>query len=119
MRRMLIVLAILAIPNLAWAEGYTNGNLLYQQLSSWRKFSARTGDQEDMITGMIGLGYVIGAIDAVDNCVPQQVTRGQAAEVVFRYLDAHPELRPFLAASLVKAAVAEKFPCQKGPLSAR
>ena len=114
MRRTLLVMAILAIPKLGWADGYVSGNELYQQLSRWQKTSTGTGSVQDMVPGSIGIGYVIGVVDSFENCIPQHVSRGQVIDIAFRYLDAHPEERQFSASSVVKVAVAEKFPCPKG-----
>jgi hypothetical protein len=114
MRRALLVMAILAIPKLGWADAYVSGNELYQQLSKWRKSSTGIGHSEDLVPGNIGMGYVIGVVDSFENCIPQQVSRGQVIDIAFRYLDAHPEERQFSASSVVKVAVAEKFPCPRG-----
>jgi hypothetical protein len=114
MRYALVLILILAIPKLGWAEVYTSGNELYQQLSRWQKTSTGTGSVQDMVPGSIGIGYVIGVVDSFENCIPQHVSRGQVIDIAFRYLDAHPEERQFSASSVVKVAVAEKFPCPKG-----
>ncbi len=45
-------------------------------------------------------------------CFPAHSTRGQAEDVVKRYLDQHPEKRHYVAADLVAMALAEAFPCK-------
>lgn len=113
MRRALIAIVILAIPNLTWAGKYLDGNELYQQLLRRPKTSADPVTTDDLIYSRMAVGYVLGVIDSFENCIPQQVTRGQLADTTIQYLEAHPEQRHLVAASLVKVAVAEKFPCQK------
>jgi hypothetical protein len=107
MRRVLIVLAILAIPNLTFAA-WVDGNELYDLLSQKQKIPSNVAAES------VGVGYVIGVIDSAENCIPQEVTRGQLTDISFRYLDTHPEYRHFAASFLVRAAITEKFPCPKG-----
>jgi hypothetical protein len=58
MRRALIVLAILAIPNSASAAIYMFGNELYEMLLSTRNIGAANETQKDVVSGSIGTGYV-------------------------------------------------------------
>ena len=65
-------------------------------------FVAGVADTLAVGTGILGLGRA---------CFPEQVTEGQARDVVKRYLEQHPERRHYTAANLVAEALVEAFPC--------
>ena len=119
MRGMLLIIVILAIPNLASAVVYLDGNELYDLLSHERNIHNEKADSKDFVRGSIGSGYVTGVIDATANCVPEAVNKRQLLDIAFRYLEAHPEQRHLPAPGLVMRAVTEKFPCPKSPPSVR
>lgn len=57
-------------------------------------------------------GYVIGVTDVI-TCfydIPDSVSIGQLCDIVGRYIDAHPESRHMIAASLIIEALKEAFP---------
>jgi Rap1a immunity proteins len=114
MRRVLIVVAILAMPNQASAALNIYGNELYEMLWHAQKILRHSGTSEDFVPGTMGAGYVIGVIDSAENCVPPSIRRDQLLDITFRYLEAHPDQRRLPAPTLVRAAVAEKFPCPRG-----
>ncbi len=69
------------------------------------------------------LGYITGVtdIEGLDSavyperrrsCVPENVTNGQARDVVVKYLKDHPEERHLQAAILVAKAMGQAFPCK-------
>jgi hypothetical protein len=68
--------------------------------------------------------YIMGIADAMTDaqesgqsvagwraCLPEGVTQDQTRDIAVLFLEAHPELRPYSAASLVAEALAEAFPC--------
>lgn len=45
-------------------------------------------------------------------CIPDEVTQGQARDIVVRYLTKHPEHRHYAATSQAVLALREAFPCK-------
>jgi len=73
---------------------------------------------EDGPSHPMGLGCVAGISDSLNvnrvendftSCTSADVTTGQAADVVLKYLSEHPETRRLPAAVLVTSAVSETF----------
>ncbi|MCR9214814.1 MAG: hypothetical protein NXI13_13945 [Proteobacteria bacterium] len=68
-------------------------------------------------------GYIVGALDAFQvsgdfdepkgllRCVPEEVTYGQAAVIVWGYVKEFPELWHYTAAAVVRSALINKFGC--------
>ena len=44
-------------------------------------------------------------------CVPEGASAREAIDVVMRFIEARPEMRPLAAAGTVYAALADKWPC--------
>jgi hypothetical protein len=85
----------------AGAQFYT-GHMLKQRL------------EDDGIDRAVGMGYVLGVTDALEGrafCTPAAATSGQLAEVVSKYLAAHPEGWHKSADDLTAQALAAVFPC--------
>ena len=92
---------------------YISGNELH------RRCEAENGFDQTICTG-----YISGAVDMlqlahgmnkdVSVCLPEGpgAELGQLADVVRRYLAAHPELRHMGASSLIFAALRVSFPCR-------
>jgi hypothetical protein len=107
--RLAALLLLLCEPP-ASAQFYT-GNDLYAvciATQSEEAFNTKWGEC---------LGYIIGIADAhifaaPRNCPNSQVTRGQARDVVIRYLQLNPGIRHLSAETLASAALAQAFPCQ-------
>ena len=61
------------------------------------------------------LGVTSGYSDMLqslgETCADKLVTRGQAADIVVRFLRDHPKNRHLTAASLARAALTDAFPC--------
>jgi hypothetical protein len=64
--------------------------------------------------------YILGVVDSVNvygianefkNCLPDNVTRKQVADIVIKFLSETPEKRHFMAPSLIVAKVSNAFPC--------
>jgi hypothetical protein len=74
-------------------------------------------------------GYIAGIADAINNsmysilrpdksgtnmalvCTTKRILLPQLVDVVVRFLESHPEMRHYAAASLVGAALSDAFPC--------
>jgi hypothetical protein len=96
------IVSLLFIPGIACAE-FLDGNGLL----------SRMNDSES-IPKMVALGYVQGVADVyarVKVCAPQNVTAGQARDVVKQYLELNPERRHYSADSLVVNALSQVWPC--------
>ncbi len=97
-----LIVGLLFVPCMASAE-FLDGNGLL----------SRMNDSES-IPRMVALGYVQGVADVyarVKVCAPQNVTAGQARDVVKQYLELNPERRHYSADSLVVNALAQVWPC--------
>jgi len=70
-----------------------------------------------MLLKTLCLGYVAGTFDTLDalkmTCRPNEVTMGQAQDMITKYLRDHPETRHLNASDLVGAFLAETFPCKE------
>jgi hypothetical protein len=65
------------------------------------------------VNGVID-GYMIGVDPAKSFiCLPKNVTRGQFALIVAKYLDDHPEMLQNDPEYLIVDAVAKAFPCKR------
>jgi len=103
-------------------------------LSAVSPSNAQTADIPSFVTGNelaqwftnrpnIANAYVLGVWDQHSSfqvglgqktiCMPTQVSRKQAAEVVKRYVNEHPEQRHYAAAAMVTVALTAAFPCPK------
>jgi hypothetical protein len=69
---------------------------------------------------IICAGYVSAVADIMGHhtvfnrraCFAPEVTNGQVADVVKKWLREHPESRHYVASSLAAEALAEAFPCK-------
>jgi hypothetical protein len=95
-------------------SAFEDGNSLYE----------RCAEPTATFSRGVCLGYVVGIFDAMLSaggtpiagfsvCLPRGVTKGQAFDVVTRFLASHPELRHLTAASLVARALEQAFPCRR------
>lgn len=96
-----------------------DGNELYAELQTRNKITSGQASPivaTDLVLANYAAGYVKGAVDSANGgafCVPSGILVGQITDVVFRYLDTHPEQRHQSAHLLVITALKEKFPCAK------
>lgn len=99
MKRALILLAFVGS---AHAE-FWDGNTLHSRLN---------GTQ---VERGIALGYVMGVYDSLVNvihCSPNNVTAGQAVDMVKNFLEATPGVRHHSADSLVSHVLKTAWPCK-------
>ena len=90
--------------------GFVNGDMLLDWCGSERN--------EDGPSHPMCLGYVAGISDSLNvnrvendftSCTSPDVTTGQTADVVLKYLSEHPGTRHLPAAILVTSAISEAF----------
>lgn len=125
MKRLMALSALVAAAGAVKAETepmtyYLTGNELHEMCIStvtWQKSAC--------------MNYIVGAYDGqssthsimtqiaadgiaavLEMCVPLEVTRSQLRDVVAQHLAEHPETRHFTAASRVRKALNEAFPCE-------
>lgn len=106
MKGWLLSLFILLAPNVASAF---DGNTLY----SWGK--ERANSVNSFNSGAYS-GYVLGVVDSFSQnsiCLPNGAQNSQILDVVYNYLNAHPENRNRHAGVLVLIAMEQAFPCKK------
>jgi len=107
MRLMALAVAVgLLWPVSADAQAVSyleTGNMLYVDCSTSMGRTACINYV--MVTDALSLMGVI--------CTPEQSTPRQAIDVVVKYLRAHPEQRPLSAATQVRGALQEAFPCKE------
>jgi Rap1a immunity proteins len=112
-----LVLVFLVGAPVPGEPGVMDGNKLKEGLDNFEKMSRHTATNEEVFAHLGAQGYVAGVADSYEVlgvvCVPSKVTLGQLQDVVLKYLDAHPEGRHNIAASLVLKALTEAFPCGK------
>jgi hypothetical protein len=109
---MLVLAAGLLWPASAFSQAdqvttFLTGNQLYEYCTS----------QTNVVAKTMCLGYVAGTFDTLDamgmTCRPNEVTMGQAQDMITNYLRDHPETRHLNGADLVGAVLAKTFPCKK------
>jgi hypothetical protein len=111
--RVLGVCVALVCPFLVFSESrpaltgyFLSGNQLYDLCNS---------DEGSPQVGHC-LAYVQGIVDAFEltkfACVPDNITVGQAVDVVMKYLRSHPESRHYVSASEARLALRQAFPCK-------
>jgi len=117
MKQAIFVLLFLAVVFPAWARGFTNGNELYGQCQAEKTDPVYYQKHANC------LSYISGVSDATEGpakgmfgitfCLPDNVTQGQIADVVKKWLSDNPQDRHFTASWLVVAALAGAWPCHK------
>ena len=114
--RVLILATIVAIPGAAIAQLF-DGNELYVELQTRNKITSGQASivATDVVLANYAAGYIKGVVDSLNGkeFCPLGILVGQIIDVVFRYLDTHPDQRPLSAHLVVITALKEKFPCAK------
>jgi len=82
--------------------------------------SCRNADQNlewgfcvGFVLGVLGTTNDLSSVSKREICVPPEAVQSQVARVVAKWLDDNPEKLHFSASSLVRAALAQGFPCKK------
>ena len=102
---MLICLAIAQTDRILWLEGN-------QLADDWNAYNT---DLKRPAAGRY-MGYVLGVVDAyngIEFSIPEGTQTRQMCIIVGRWLEEHPETWEKAAVSLVKLALAEKYPKHK------
>jgi hypothetical protein len=108
----MLVLALVAAAQSAEVPMLFSGNEL-QRMCASRKLEG-----EYLNKGLCA-GFIAGVVDMASSpstggvriCAPPKVTIGQYTDIVANFLDAHPEVRHYTGASIVRIAIAQAFPC--------
>lgn len=105
-----LALALAGLARPARAADFDTGNQLLAACSG------SAGDQVQCYAYMDGLLQGLLFMSVRDKsqmpfCVPDGVTKGQAAEVVVKYLRENPEQRHIAASVMATVAMRRAFPC--------
>lgn len=101
MKKLIIVAALVCTS--AHAE-FRDGNKLLSEMNG------AFGDK------MLAMGYIAGTIDALNSitiCAPQNLTLGQATDMVRQYLEVNPGVRHFSADAIINRVMSTAWPCAK------
>ena len=94
--------------------GFIDGNELYE--SGLESYKIDIGQRGSWIDVGFYAGYVDGVFDAYVGllfCPPNNIKAGQVYDIVFKYLQNHPENRNLSANTLVFKALNKIWPCKK------
>lgn len=92
---------------------FVTGQELQAGLRDWEATTMR-----NPAAAFAAFGYVVGASDASDEvawCSPPNISRGQIAKIVLKFLDANPDKLHFAGDGLVNMALKSVWPCKKNP----
>ena len=114
--RMRAITVALALAGLTSGSAWDalDGNKLAEDCRAYP-----SGKVKDTVTALsVGtcFGYIWGVVGAGDRssfCIPDGVKQLQVIDVVKQWIDQHPALRHYTAASLVTKALKESFPCKQ------
>lgn len=93
--------------------GFIDGNNLYQ--AGLEYYKNNIGERCNWFQNGFYEGYVDGVFDAYNGiliCSPNNIKAGQVFDIVFKYLQNHPENRNLSANYLVLKALQEVWPCK-------
>lgn len=109
-----LILAALLSSITFSACAITTGNDLYEHGKAYNSIfklnqeaNAISGTEAGMFSG-----YIMAVNDLAPFCLPEGVKMGQVYDVVFNYLDVHPEARQKPAITLIAKAVHKAWPCK-------
>jgi hypothetical protein len=105
MKALILAIAILSPCVNAWGAFMSGNELLKECNEGFGPNNKGLGHGAYMSC----VSYVKGASDMDDGCTPGNSTAGQARDIVFNFLNDHPELRHYSAAYLVKLALDEAY----------
>jgi uncharacterized beta-barrel protein YwiB (DUF1934 family) len=110
MKKILFIL-ILLISSLQLNFAYDGNWLYYKGLEDKKLNEGLRGNYFD---SALFCGYISGIVDTWNGllfCPPSHVTNGQIYDIVFKYLDEHPEKRNLSADILIVEALQKIWPC--------
>ena len=94
--------------------GFIDGNNLYQ--AGLEYYKNNIGERCNWFQNGFYEGYVDGAFDAYYSiliCPPNNIKAGQVFDIVFKYLQEHPEIRNKPANIIILKALNKIWPCKK------
>jgi len=110
MKKMIFLFFMVSF-SFAW---FIDGNSLY--VDGLEYYKNNIGERANWFRDGIYEGYVFGVFDAYNQiliCSPQNVRGGQVFDIVFKYLQNHPEERNKAADFIVLKALSRVWPCGK------
>lgn len=112
MRKLILMLALTGFLQPCFAY---KGDELKKFALEDKKLAASAPAADSYYAGVYG-GYVNGVSNLLQalkiTCAPDDVTIGQVKDVVFNYMNAHPELLHLEGISIVTRAINEVWPCR-------
>jgi hypothetical protein len=129
MKTILILFSIgLTMVGSSAAQETTNGSTLLEECRSVNNPDEGVRSEEQEAALVHCLGYIRGVLDTVtvwkkfdgkntdatvrSTCVPDTVSAGQAAKLVLRYLNTHPENLHWSGPAVILVAMGGTFPCK-------
>lgn len=111
----LILIAVMLMPMSAHAgfNAFIDGHKLHDKSRAYKRDGIETAELYD--AGAY-LYYIMGVIDSNIGAglfCPQNISSDQAANVVTKYLNEHPDSLDSSAVALVKAALTQEWPCKQ------
>jgi hypothetical protein len=101
-----IISILICLPTMAMAEFVTGNQLLSRMKST------------STVERAVALGYVMGVADAnqdITYCPPDNVTAGQAHDMVKKALEEIPSIRNNTADIIVQGVLVSEWPCKNQP----
>lgn len=120
----LFLLAVFLVIIFSFESIVKAGEVTSSELLQWCE--AGLGSNSDSFDLILCTSYIIGVAEGYETtlkniysgrdriiCVPNNVTRGQAARVVLKYLKNNPETLHYPASYQTLVALQKAFPCKK------
>jgi len=123
-KTQLFLLAVFLVVIFSFESIVKAGNVTSLELLQWCE--AGLGSNPDSFNLILCTSYITGVGEGYGTtlthiypsrdrliCLPNNVTRGQAARVVLKYLKNNPETLHYLASYQTLVALQKAFPCKK------
>jgi hypothetical protein len=104
---------LLLMFSFLFAGSFINGNKLYNV--GLENYKIQLGDRGNWIDSGFYMGYVEGVFDSYNKvlfCSPLNITSGQVHDIIFKYLQNHPEIRNLPANLIILKALKKIWPCK-------
>lgn len=99
-----VLLSVVLLASTSTHAEFRSGNKLLSQMN---------GTQSEQ---MVSLGYVMGVADALHGattCPPENMTAGQAYDMVKKYLEDNPSVRHLAGDAIVNRVLSSVWPCAR------
>ncbi|MGZ4955379.1 MAG: Rap1a/Tai family immunity protein [Methylobacter sp.] len=110
---ILITIMTISMPAYAGFNAFIDGHKLHDKSRAYKSGDIDTAELYDAGAYVY---YIMGVIDSNIGSglfCPQNITSDQAANVVTKYLNEHPQSLDSSGEALVKAALAQEWPCKQ------